>query len=557
MDLREYEQVKFELAQMLRPLTDLSREAPQAVQDHIRDLFVRLAEDRFNLVVVGRFGRGKSSLMNATLGVDRLPTGILPLTSVITTVMFGSAEKAVIHFEGRRLSTAIDLNELPDYLTQQRNPGNVKGVSTAEIRLPAEILRRGFHFIDTPGLGSAIAENTRTTEAFLPEADALLLVTSYDSPLSGDELALLRFASSYARRVFVIVNKQDTVTADQRDEGLRYVRAQVEATCGPRPPKVFSVSATEGLQARQRHDEDLFVQSGLARFEAELVRFLLEEKRSAFLRSFCERVKDIGRNLPPGEAADRIAQQIQKLATRIEHDRAADMRQNLRADDSGSIGTLRELQPCEICDHVRQTAFDFLCHFQYELIVNPEAQRRHAERGGLCAAHTRQYAALATPRGTSVGNSALLDRLALILRTAAAGASNGDSSPAVLGRLLPNARECVLCRLCTRAKADAIAEIRARFEHDGHSALQSLSGICMAHLPDLVQALDKLPEVENLLLREAAILERLSEDMRRYATKHDAIRRALASEEENEAADHAISMLAGLTNVQVVDDGTE
>lgn len=322
MDLREYEHVKFELAQALRPLTELFREMPQAVQDRIRDLFVRLAEDRFNLVVVGRFGRGKSSLMNALLGLERLPTGILPLTSVITTVVFGSAEKAIIHYEGRRLATDIDLSELPDYITQQRNPGNAKGVKTAEIRLPAELLRRGFHFIDTPGLGSAIVENTRTTEAFLPEADALLLVTSYDSPMSAEELALLRFASSYARRVFVIVNKQDAVAAAQRDEGLRYVRARVVEACGPRSPEVFSVSAKDGLEAKQRHDEDLFAQSGLARLEAELVRFLLEEKRSAFLLSFCERVQDISRELPQGEDANRIARLPERSPWRYRHHRA-------------------------------------------------------------------------------------------------------------------------------------------------------------------------------------------------------------------------------------------
>jgi predicted GTPase len=53
------------------------------------DLLTRLAEDRFNLIVVGRFRRGKSTLMNAILGGDHLPTGIVPLTSVITTLLAG------------------------------------------------------------------------------------------------------------------------------------------------------------------------------------------------------------------------------------------------------------------------------------------------------------------------------------------------------------------------------------------------------------------------------------------------------------------------------------
>jgi hypothetical protein len=48
-----------------------------------------------------------------------------------------------------------------------------------------------------------------------------------------------------------------------------------------------------------------------------------------------------------------------------------------------------------------------------------------------------------------------------------------------------------------------------------------------------------------LILRQAALLERLSEDMRRFALKHDGLRRYLASEEETNAADRALLILAG------------
>lgn len=96
MDLREYEQIKFEFAELLRSVQIVVPRDRHNEHERIRELFSRLAEDRFNLVVVGRFSRGKTSLMNAILGTDRLPTGIRPLTSVITTVAYGSKEQAVI-----------------------------------------------------------------------------------------------------------------------------------------------------------------------------------------------------------------------------------------------------------------------------------------------------------------------------------------------------------------------------------------------------------------------------------------------------------------------------
>jgi hypothetical protein len=43
-------------------------------------------------------------------------------------------------------------------------------VTSVEVEVPAEILRLGFEFADTPGIGSAIEVNTATTERFLPQA---------------------------------------------------------------------------------------------------------------------------------------------------------------------------------------------------------------------------------------------------------------------------------------------------------------------------------------------------------------------------------------------------
>ena len=89
-NLRDYDQNKFAIADILRLATKNAPLNGTPLQQQIRDIFARLAEDRFNLVVVGRFSRGKTSLMNAVMGTDRLPTGIVPLTSVITTVSYGT-----------------------------------------------------------------------------------------------------------------------------------------------------------------------------------------------------------------------------------------------------------------------------------------------------------------------------------------------------------------------------------------------------------------------------------------------------------------------------------
>jgi hypothetical protein len=311
MDLREYEHIKFEFAEILRSAqTGLPRERHDA-HDRIRELFSRLAEDRFNLVVVGRFSRGKTSLMNAILGTDRLPTGIRPLTSVITTVAYGSKEQAVVKFIGSHLHREIPLEDLPDYITEKGNSGNYRRVKVAEVQLPAEFLHRGFYFVDTPGLGSPIVANTRTTEEeFLPEADALLLVTSYESPLSGEELQTIRAAAS--RRVFVVINKQDLAAAPERVDVLAYLREQILGDS-----KIFSVSARDGLDAKEQGDEQRLAASGLSGLEDELVRFLIEEKSSEFMRQMGERIAGLIRDLVPAVEAHQLKERLDTLSRRV------------------------------------------------------------------------------------------------------------------------------------------------------------------------------------------------------------------------------------------------
>jgi GTP-binding protein EngB required for normal cell division len=552
MNLAEYERAKFELAELLRSIAALVKDPSREHQERLRELFARLAEDRFNLVVVGRFSRGKTSLMNAILGTGRLPVGIVPLTSVITTVTYGSKEQVVIHYHDHGLTSEVPLEALPEYVTQQRNPGNVRRVKTAEVKLPAEILRRGFYFIDTPGLGSPIPENTLTTESFLPEADAMLLVTSYESPLSEEERRVLQAAAASARRAYVVLNKHDTVSSGERAEVLNYAREQLSAWFDQNTPPVFSVSALDGLAAKRSGDTARLAASGLPELETELVRFLLTEKSGEFLLRLCDRIEDWLRELSGVADTAPLVEQIRALSCRIARDRpGAARRGETPTETPGASDSLRKFQPCEVCARMLDATFEFLRRYQYDLSISPQVQRNHAERGGLCALHTWQYALLAAPRDICTGYPALLDRLSAWFHDAASAALAPDSLAAEMRGLIPTNATCDLCRVCAQTEAGAIASIAGRLKQEPDNGLNTLSAVCLPHLRGLIAAVGDTGLAGKLMAREALVLERLSEDMRRYATKHDAVRRFLASEEERNSSQRALLALAGLRNVNM------
>jgi GTP-binding protein EngB required for normal cell division len=547
MDLRQYEQIKFRLAELLRSSGASDSRLPQEMQNRGRELFSRLAEDRFNLVVVGRFSRGKSSLMNAVFGIDRLPTGIRPLTSVITTVTYGSKEKAVIRFAGLSIPEEIPLAKLPQYVTEQGNSGNYRRVTIAEVQLPVELLRRGFHFIDTPGLGSPIVENTRTTERFLPEADAFVLVTSFEGPLSEEEVRFLRTARQSGKAVFVVVNKLDMATPAEREEALGYLRGQLHGLLDGQGLGIFALSARDGLAAKQKGDQSLLAASGLPAFESELVRFLIDDKSRHFLLGICQRAGGLMAELPRAGDAAQLGQRLSEIAK----------------DIGGGAGTGRALEavlgvasaaavlptqtgPCEICGHVVDRCFDFLRHFQYEIIVSPERQRQLAERGGLCSFHTWIYEQMASPQGTCAGYATVLDQWASTLTAAAAPLMTPPAGTAAPNRMgIPASPVCLLCDARTAAESAAVTAIAARLRQHADQTLTSLSELCLPHLRLLVGALGDIPVTAKLLARQAAMLRRMAEDMRRYALKHDGLRRYLASDEETRAAERALTILAG------------
>lgn len=546
MDLREYEQIKFQLAELLRSSGASSSQLPREIQDRVRELFSRLAEDRFNLVVVGRFSRGKTSLMNAVLGTDRLPTGIRPLTSVITTVTYGSTEKAVIHYAGLSIPQAVGLAELPQYITEQGNSGNYRRVSIAQVQLPVELLRRGFHFIDTPGLGSPIAANTRTTERFLPEADAFVLVTSYEGPLSEEELRFLRSASAAGQPVFIVVNKQDMTSPAEREDALHYLREQLRGLLDGRGLGIFSLSARDGLAAKQKGDAQLLAASGLAGFEAQLVRFLINEKSREFLLRLCHRLAAVLPALPRRPEVVRASEAVAALARQIGGARGSTVALAAgAANGAAALPLPTQSRSCEICAQVIDRCFEFLRHFQYDITVSPERQQQLAERGGLCSFHTWVYEQLASPQGTCMGYAAVVERWASRLLGMAASHASGSSASAPNGNPFPDPGPCLLCDARTAAESAAVTAIIGHLRQNPQPALASLSELCLPHLRLLAATLGDGPVTAGLLARQGAVLQRMAEDMRRYALKHDGLRRYLASDEEAKAADRALLVLAG------------
>ncbi|HTT06446.1 MAG TPA: dynamin family protein [Steroidobacteraceae bacterium] len=243
----------------------------------------KLRDLTFNLVVAGQFKRGKSSLLNALLGDDLLPVGVIPLTSVVTLIRDGPTKAATVELEDGR-EQSISFDDLSSYVTERGNPHNVLAVRQVVIDHPSSWLGCGVHLVDTPGIGSVYDHNTDVAREYLPNADAVLFVTSVDQPLSRAELDFLQNIRQYAEKIFCVLNKIDYLNDEEMADSIGFVRGQLRDNLGSEVP-LFAVSARLALQAKQQNDGAALVHSGFPDFEQSLRDFLTGDKEEVLLRS--------------------------------------------------------------------------------------------------------------------------------------------------------------------------------------------------------------------------------------------------------------------------------
>jgi len=207
----------------------------------------RLAEGRFYVACLGQLKRGKSTLLNALVGTEVLPTGVTPVTSVVTVLRYGPERSARVCTEASGW-TAIDPATVALYASERENPGNRNQVTGIEVFEPSPLLRSGLCLVDTPGVGSVFTENTTATHAFLPQVDAALFVLGADPPITADELRLVEDISKRVAHQLFVFTKADRTSNAERAEAVGFTRNVLrERAKGDDEISILVVSGAEVL----------------------------------------------------------------------------------------------------------------------------------------------------------------------------------------------------------------------------------------------------------------------------------------------------------------------
>ncbi|MCL2219388.1 MAG: dynamin family protein [Chitinispirillia bacterium] len=241
----------------------------------LAELQTRLSGGRLHFAVLGQFNRGKSTFINALLGMKALPASVLPLTSVPTVIEYGPRQQCKIRFTDGKADLIDDGSvehmetTLRQYVAEESNPKNVFCVRDATVTCNSDLLINGTALIDTPGFGSTHLHNTQTTLDLLIECDAAIFLLSADPPMTQTEMDFLRHVKDRVPKLYFILNKVDLLTPEGLSEVDRFIRNILTKDLGfPPDTSLYHTSAIKGYEEG----------SGLDAVRSEVLDFMIREK---------------------------------------------------------------------------------------------------------------------------------------------------------------------------------------------------------------------------------------------------------------------------------------
>lgn len=181
-----------------------------------------LEKDSFIKVpFVGDFNAGKSSLINSMLGVDILPTNILPETAVSYELYFSSNEKLEVWLDDKLVETA-PISQLKSLQLTPRN--------FVKLYLNNPIVKewndRNIVVVDMPGIDSGVEAHNNAILHYVQDGTFFVLVSEVEGgTLRLSTLSFIEEIKKYGAQLSVVVSKIDK----KPEQEVQDVKANVES----------------------------------------------------------------------------------------------------------------------------------------------------------------------------------------------------------------------------------------------------------------------------------------------------------------------------------------
>lgn len=291
-----------------------------------------LRSDTFNIIVMGRFKNGKSTLLNSLMGGTTHAVELdsnhgpmvvddLPATATLTMVHYADTPSVVVwDHDGHREEWTLEryLHESTLDIDEEENQRRFGHIRQFEMGFPARLCQAGVTVFDSPGLDDQPSRTKITREASAA-CDAAIVVYRSDVLMGQNELMDSSELVAEGTRVFTVVNLRDGRQVDDRLRGFvwnRYVRdiqgGDTYAGQDLAERDIYFIDAKRASAGRYTGDAEAVALSGLPQFEHALGAFLTRDRQHVHLSKHTRIA---------GRLAESIAQHIEQRRLSVRTDR--------------------------------------------------------------------------------------------------------------------------------------------------------------------------------------------------------------------------------------------
>lgn len=322
MDLKVYADKKEKLTTKLQQLYTIAKDLELTNRmDFIGENIECLDREKFELVVVGEFSRGKSTFVNAMLGNKILPARKKATTAVISKIIYSDEPKYYLHYkdETKNVEEITEEKFLKLIAPKESAPEEEKKseqdflntIDFADIAYPLEFCKDNVEIVDTPGINDINQNRIEITYRYLNQADAVIMLLSATQALSNSEVEFLkeRILGNHIQNIFFVVTHKDELDEISEQKVLNFVTKNIRDILPENitmDNRIFLVSSIQtlayrmvknGLELPTKTLRNNYVESlehtGFNEFEDALAYFLIEEKGRAKINKYVSQSESI------------------------------------------------------------------------------------------------------------------------------------------------------------------------------------------------------------------------------------------------------------------------
>lgn len=186
----------------------------QENEQKVKQLARKWQEKEFSIGFCGHFSAGKSSMINALIGENLLPSSPIPTSANLVKIKSGKDYAKVYFKQGKpRLYPAPY-----DFETVKSYAKNGDEIQSIEISHSKTFIPEDTVIMDTPGIDSTDDAHRIATESALHLADIIFYVMDYNHVQSELNFLFTKALSDAGKEIYLVINQIDK----HREEELSF-----------------------------------------------------------------------------------------------------------------------------------------------------------------------------------------------------------------------------------------------------------------------------------------------------------------------------------------------